>query len=264
MTLGHELRILWVTAVTEFKLKYAGSLLGYGWSLAKPFAYFGVLIVVFGHFLKVGKAVPHFPLYLMTGIVLFTFFLDATSLMLSAIVVRGSMLRRVALQPLLIPIAVSLTACITLGVNLLAVGAFIAGSDVTPSFDWLLFPFLILELYVFILGLGLILTTLFVRFRDVGQIWELISQLFIFVTPTMFAVSTIPLGALRVEFINPFVQVMQDIRVIMLGASTEHETASSVLAGYGGRMIPIGVAIATFAVGLAIFRHDAPRFAERV
>jgi ABC-2 type transport system permease protein len=264
MSLAHQFRVLSVTASTEFKLKYAGSVMGYAWSFAKPLAYFFVLILVFGHFLKTGQSIEHFALYLMIGVVLFVFFIDATSMMLPSIVMRGSVLRRVSLQPLLIPIAVSLTACITFCVNLAAVASFVLGSTVQPRLEWLAVLPLLLELYVFILGVGLILTTFYVRFRDVGQIWELISQLFIFITPTMFAVSALPFGVARAEFLNPFVQVMQDVRVSILGASSPHETASSVLAGYGGRAIPIAIALATFAVGLALFRRDSPRFAEMV
>ena len=259
--LAYYLRVLRLVASIEFKMKYADSVLGYAWSIAKPLAYFAVLWLVFGHLFDARTSVDSFALYLILGLVLYLFFIDAVGMALTSVVARGSLLRRLAFSPLVLPISVTATALMTLAVNFVAVGAFVAIGRIEPNFSWLLIVPLLLELYVFVLGTGLILATLFVRFHDVAQIWELTAQLLIFITPVMYPLSLLPGWAEKLLFLNPLVQVMQDVRAIMLHG--EVETASDVL-GRGGHAVPIFVAFAFLAVGLAIFRRDSPRFAERV
>lgn len=259
-SLAYYLRVLRVMAAIEFKIKYADSAMGYLWSLAKPLSYFGVLWVVFRQLFDPGTLPQNFALYLILGVVLHIFFVDTVSMTLPAIATRGSLLRRLAFSPLVIPISVTVTTCITFGVNLLAIAVFIVLADVHAELDWLLLVPLLVELYVFTLGVGLIVTTLFVRFRDIAQLWELAAQLLIFATPVMYPLSLLPSRAQTVAFLNPLVQIMQDVRALILG---DQVTASTVL-GTGGRLVPIGVALATLALGLILFRRDAPRFAERV
>lgn len=260
--LAYHLRILRVIAEVEFKLKYAGSVLGYAWSIAKPLAYFAVLWVVFGRVFKTG--VENFPVYLLTGIVLYLYLVDATGLALTAMANRGSLLRRLAFPALIIPVSVSLTALITFGINSLVVVGFAFASGVFPDLGWLLIVPLLAELFLFTLGIGLVLTTLFVRFRDVVQLWELGAQLLLFATPIMYPVSFLPSWAQKVVFVNPFVQVLQDVRYVIVGPTEISATASSVLGGPAGHLIPIAVALATFVFGLVIFQREAPTFPERV
>ena len=106
--LVHQARILWVLSRTDFKFKYAGSVLGYFWSLAKPLLYFTVLWVVFRSIFK--STLPNYPLYLILGIVLWTFFADAVSATLPSIVARGTILRRIWFPPIVIPVAATVTA----------------------------------------------------------------------------------------------------------------------------------------------------------
>src|SRR4051795_2320996 len=158
----HYWRGLAVIAGKEFKLKYADSSLGYVWSLVKPLSYFGILWVVFGRFFKL-SAVPNYPLYLLIGIVLYTFFVDAVAVALPSVVVRGEVLRRLAFPRMVIPIAGTLTSAITFAVNSCAVVVFALVARPEPRIGWFLIPLLLLELYVFILGLALLLSALFVR-----------------------------------------------------------------------------------------------------
>jgi ABC-2 type transport system permease protein len=257
--LAYQLRILRVIAGVEFKLKYVDSALGYVWSLAKPLSYFAVLWVVFGRFFDTG--IRNYGLYLLLGIVVFTYLTDAVGMMLPSILSQGSLLRRIAFPPLVIPLSASVTATMTFAVNLVAVAVFTAFSSVQVTFEWLLLIALFIELYVFIAGLGLILATLFVRFRDVGPLWELSAQLLLFASPVMYPIAILPAWAQRIEMANPFVQVIQDVRDIVLGATSSSVTA---VLGSGGRAIPIGIAVLTLLVGIWLYKRDAPHFAERV
>src|SRR6266508_5076173 len=213
--LAYDARILHVLSRSEFKLKYAGSVLGYVWSLAKPLMYFTVLWIVFGSLFKPGS--QHFGLYLLIGIVLYTFLADAVSATLPSIVSGGPTLRRISFPPIVIPISTSLATAMTLVANCVAVAAFLAVSRIRPQLDWLLLVPLVLELYAFVLALAIVAATLFVRFRDVGQIWEVAASLLFFSAPIMYPITILPDWAQRLVQFNPFVQVMQDVRSLLLG-----------------------------------------------
>ena len=262
--LAHHLRVLRTIAGIEFKTRYADSALGYAWSFAKPFAYFGILWLIFDRVLKLAGPIPHFEIYLIVGVVLLMFFIDTVSTALPSIVARGSILRRIRFSPLVLPLSMSMTACITFAVNLAAVAIFVAVSGINPHLDWLLIVPLLAELYLFTLGVGLTLATLYVRFRDVGQIWELVAQLFIFATPLMYPASLLPLWAAQVMFLNPFVTVMQDIRALLVGTEGQERATAAAVYGSAGRLLPLAIAIGTFLLGLWLFRRDSQHFAEKV
>ena len=200
------------------------------------------------------------------GILLFTFFVDSVSTMLPSIVEGGSILRRLAFPPILIPLSASVGICITFFVNMFAIVVFIAIQRVSPRLEWLLVPPLLAELYVFCVGLGLLLAALFVRFRDVGQIWEVLSQLLFFACAIFYPIGILPVWAQKVAFLNPLVQIIQDVRHAILGGASgpNDVTAATVYAGMGGRIIPILVVVVVSFGSLAFFRHEGHYFAERV
>ena len=106
-------------AITDFKLKYQGSVLGYVWSLIKPLAYFGVLYIVFTKIFKLGDSIPYYPIYLLLGVILFGFWADATSMAMNSIVSRGELIRKVYFPRIVLVIASSITSIITLFLNLI-------------------------------------------------------------------------------------------------------------------------------------------------
>src|ERR1044071_358785 len=178
--LRYYLRVLRVVGVIDFKAKYAGAALGYVWSLVKPLAYFGVLWLVFAHLLRTANQTDDFAIFLLIGILLFTFFTEMVGVMVPSIVEGGSILRRLSFPPILVPLSASVGIFITFLVNLSVIIVFIGIQRVSPRVEWLLVIPLLAELYVFCLGIGLLASALYVRFRDVGQIWELVSQLLFF------------------------------------------------------------------------------------
>lgn len=263
---AYYLRVLRVVGGIEFKAKYAGAALGYLWSVAKPLAYFGVLWLVFAHLLRTANQTDDFALFLLIGILLFTFFVDTIGVMLPSIVEGGTILRRLAFPPILVPLSASVGICITFCVNVTALVVFIAIQKVTPRPEWLLVPLLLVELYIFCVGLGLLVAALYVRFRDVGQVWELAAQLMFFATGIFYPIGIFPDWAQKVAFLNPVVQVMQDVRHAVLGGASgpNDVTAATVYAGAGGRALPILIAVVIFLGALAFFRRQSRYFAERV
>jgi ABC-2 type transport system permease protein len=254
-----------MSAGIEFKLKYTGSALGYVWSIIKPLAYFAVLWVVFGRFFKLGAVFSKYPLYLILGIVLWTFFVDATSLAMASLVARSGILRKMAFPRLVVPVSATMVAVVTFAINFVIVAAFLVISREAPSPAWLLVPLLLIELYVFTLGLSLILATLYVRFRDVGQIWELVTQLLFFATPIMYPLGLLPPWARSVSMLNPFTQVVQDIRSLFMPDAPARSIllAPDVLGG-GGRLYPIAISFVVLVAGLLLFRREEPWVAERI
>jgi ABC-2 type transport system permease protein len=263
--LAYYLRVLRVVGVIQFKAKYAGAALGYLWSLAKPLAYFAVLWLVFAHLLRTENQTENFAIYLLIGILLFTFFSDAIGVMLTSIVDGGSILRRLAFPPILVPLSASVGICITFLLNVSVLALFLAFERIAPRAEWFLVLPLLVELYLFTIGLGLLLAALYVRLRDVGQIWELGVQLLFFASAIFYPIGILPQWAQKVAFANPFVQIMQDVRHATLGSSGPNDlTAADVYAGVGGRAIPIVLVVLIFVGALAFFRREGKYFAERV
>ena len=261
----YYLRVVRVVGVIDFKAKYAGAALGYVWSMVKPLAYFGVLWLVFAHLLRTANQTNGFAIFLLIGILLYTFFNEMVGVMLPSIVEGGSILRRLSFPPILVPLSASVGIFITFLVNLSVIILFIGIQRVSPRVEWLLVIPLLLELYVFCLGVGLLVSALYVRFRDVGQIWELASQLLFFASAIFYPVGILPVWAQKVAFLNPFLQIMQDVRHAVLGSSGPNDlTAADVYANVGGRTIPIAIAVLIFIGGLAFFKREGRYFAERV
>jgi ABC-2 type transport system permease protein len=264
--LRHNVRILHVIAAMDFKLKYADSGLGYVWSVAKPLALFTMLYLVFGRVFKLGSISPYYPLALLIGIVIYTFFSESTSLGMFSIVERGDLLRKMSFPRLIVPASRTISVAITFGVNLTVVAVFIAWNGIQPQWTWLLLVPLLLELYVFTLGVALLLAALFVRLRDIGQVWELWLTLLFYATPILYPVGFLPPWAQTLAFISPLTQVLQDVRALVLydELAPNRITASEVFHSSAGRLIPVGVAVATLLLGLAFFRRESPMFAERI
>jgi ABC-2 type transport system permease protein len=264
--LVHHLRILRVIAAVDFKLKYAGSALGYVWSILKPLALFTMLYLVFAKIFRLGEISQYYPLALLIGIVLYTFFADATNLAMSSIVARENLLRKLSFPRLIIPTSMTIGSAMTFGINLLVVAAFVAWKQIPPRVEWLLLLPLLVQFYVFVLGVSLVLATLFVRFRDIGQVWELATQLILYATPIIYPVGFLPEWARTIAFLNPITQVLQDIRAIVLylDLPPNRITATEAFGSSAGRLIPIGITLAVFAFGLFVFKREEATFAERV
>jgi ABC-2 type transport system permease protein len=261
--LAYLARVVQVIAHAEYKLKYSGSALGYVWSVVKPLGLFLMLYIVFGRFFKLNTGIPHYPLYLLVGIVLWTYYLDATQLSLTSIVARGSLVSKLVFPRLVIPVSVTATAGITLLVNLSVVAVFIAANRVVPNVRWLIIPVLLLELYIFTLGVGLFLAALFVRLRDVGQVWDLVLQLMFYASPIIYPASFLPSWWKPVAFLSPIVQVIQGMRWAILPGSPV-ETPADVYHSAFGELVPLAVCFVIFIGALMWFRRQAPRFAERL
>jgi ABC-2 type transport system permease protein len=255
----------WTLAVTDFKLRFFGSVLGYVWQLLRPLMLFGVLLLVFTVFLPLGSDVPHYDVCLLAGIVIFTFFADATLGSVSSLVDRESIVRKIHFPRMVIPVAVVLTAYFNFVLNLLVVLGFALASGVTPRAGWLELPLLLAMLGVFALGMAMLLSSLYVRFRDVRPIWEVVAQALFYATPVIYVIDKVEHEHekwARILMWNPLSTIITQARHAVI--SPDIQSAATAIGSAGRLVIPIGIVIVTFALGFWSFNRAAPRIAEQL
>lgn len=246
---------------TDFKLRYQGSILGYAWSLLRPLLLFVILYIVFAVFLKVGDNVPHFPVYLLVGILLWNYFIEITTGNVGAVVGKGDLLRKISFPKYIVVLAGCASAVINLLLNTVVVAVFMVVTGVTVSSDvWLVIP-LLLELTVLALGIGFFLSALFVRFRDVSYIWEVITQAAFYATPILYPLTQVPLQAQKYMILNPVAQVIQDVRHVLVTPVTT--TVGNVWDPIM-YLVPIGITVVVAITGGLYFRKRSRYFAEEV
>lgn len=251
---------------TEFKLRYQNSVLGYLWTLLKPFSLFLIMYLVFAKVLKAGNEIPHFGVYLLLGIVIWNYFTEVTTGSLSAIVSQGDLLRKVNFPRYVIILAGSFSALINLCFNLIVVGIFMLAFGTEVQVDKLVFvPILIMELFVFSLAIGFLLSALYVRFRDISFIWEVAMQGAFFATPIMYAFSlvtsqSVPAGKILIS--SPIAQLMQDMRYILITPVTD--TTTDVFGSAMARIVPFGFVAIVTLIAVWYFRRRSRYFAEEV
>lgn len=259
--LRYVARVMRVVSVADFKVKYSDSVLGYVWSWLKPLGTFAILFVVFGRFFKLTVGFEHYALYLLLGIVLWSYFADATTLAMYSFAASAGVLRRLAFPRFVIPLATTITTAITFCINSVVVGVFVVIDGVVPTLQWLLLPFLLLELYLLLAAMAIILSTVYIRFRDVGQLWELFLQLLFYASPIIYPVYFLPPWAKPIAFLSPFVQIMQDIRAIVIPGP--QITATEVYGTPWGRLIPLAFLLVLTLIAVMLYRRESPYLAER-
>ena len=265
--LGNEsfqrfMALTWTLAITDFKLRFYGSVLGVAWTLVRPFAFFGVIYVVFVEIAGVGDSIPNYAEYLLLALTLFGYFTEVAGGCVGALVTRGDLLRKIKVPYLIVPMSVALTALMNLGMALVAVVLFLAAVGTYPSVDWLqLIPIIVL-ITIFALGLGLLLSALYVRFRDVAPIWDLLSQILFYASPVLYVATMVPESFQRPYLANPLASLLTQMRHAIVDPA-----ASSAAVAIGGAprlLIPFTIIFGTFALGWWVFNREAPRVAERV
>jgi ABC-2 type transport system permease protein len=252
---------------TDFKLRYEGSTLGMVWSALKPLLLFAVMYVVFVRFLKFGAGIPHFTVMLFLGVVFWQFFAEATGQGMTSIVTRGDILRKINIPKYIIVISTTVSALINFGINMVVVFIFavINGVEFSWSMLWLI-P-LVIELFIFSLSVAFILSALYVKFRDLSHIWDVILQAGYFGTPIIYPLSMVlgasATGALagKLLLMNPMAQMIQDARnVVVASTDTIWNTIDNPLVV----AIPFAIILILLVISMTYFRRASKRFTELV
>jgi ABC-2 type transport system permease protein len=280
-------------ARNEFKLRFFGSALGYLWQLMRPLLLFGVLYVFFVLIFKVDKgkgAAGHFyGAQLLGSIVLFTFFSEATAGAVRSVVDRENLVRKIQFPRMVIPMSIVLVALFNLSLNLVVVMLFAVIAGVQPMLTWLELPLIVGVLTLFATGIAMLLSALFVSFRDIQPIWDVFSQILFYASPVIIPVETVKeklaYGKLhvyvsngmvhhyytdvllyhalyRIYLLNPLVVIFQQFRHAMINHAVLN--AGQVLGSWVALLEPLAVVFGIFALGFWVFNRSAPLVAENL
>jgi ABC-2 type transport system permease protein len=257
------IHLTWTLSVLDFKLRFFGSVLGYFWQLMRPLMLFGVLYVVFTQFVKLGGGVKHYEAVLLLGVVIYTFFSDATSKGVDSVIQQENLVRKIHFPRMVIPLTAVVTACFNFGLNLIAVCIFIVIAGVPIQAGWLELIPLVLFLVIFCTGIAMLLSALFVRFRDVQPIWEVLLTVSFYASPVLYPLEIIPSRTVeQILMFNPLALVLQEARHSVI--DPEAMSAAYAIGGTARLLIPVAIVVGVFALGFWVFNREAPRIAEEL
>ena len=255
--------LTWIIGLTEYRLTYFGSALGYLWSLMRPLMLFGVLYVVFAEIVDFGDDIVNYPVLLLLNIVLFNFFQDSTTKAVSSLVDREAIVRKMHFPGMVIPLARVLTGLLNLLVSLVAVFIFMLAYGVQPRWTWLALPVSVVALALLTLAAGMLLSALYVRFRDVAPIWTVASTALFYGSPVLYAVDAVPEGYRRaLLLVNPIADILEQTRQWIV--DPDAPGAVEVVGGAGWALIPFGVSVGFCALAVYVLNREAPKIAERL
>jgi ABC-2 type transport system permease protein len=256
------INLTWTLAVTDWKLRFYGSVLGVAWTLLKPFAFFGVIYVVFVEIVNLGENIINFPGYILLAIVLFNFFSEIATGSVQALVARESLLRKMRFPLVVIPLSIAVGALLNLATTLAAVTIFLLTLGIYPSLEWLqLIPMVVLLLMLGG-GLGLLLSALYVRYRDIMPIWEVTTQMLFYASPILYVATTVPSSWQGVYLCNPLAAILTQMRHAIMDPSAP--SAAEAIGGAPRLLIPLGLVLGVLALGWWVFAREAPRVAENL
>ncbi|MEJ7893758.1 MAG: ABC transporter permease [Solirubrobacteraceae bacterium] len=259
---GRAINLTWALAYLEFRLKFFGSVLGYLWQLGRPLLMFAVMYVVFVKVLKQGAGVAYYASTLLMGIMVYQFFGECTGGAVSSVLDRENLVRKIHFPRIVIPLSVVVASSLTLAVNAVAVGFFMVIQGVPVRVSWLgVLPALAL-LLVTVLGLSMLLSALFVRYRDVRPIWDVTLQAAFYATPILYPIELVPESFRAVLMASPLATVIQQIRHSVFDPSAP--TPAEALGSAWLLAVPIGIGVGLLVLGFWVFNRTAPVVAEEL
>ncbi|VTX49135.1 Polysialic acid transport protein KpsM [uncultured Leptotrichia sp.] len=187
--------------IRDIKVKYKKSVLGILWSILNPLLMMMVMTVVFSTIFK--SSIPNFPMYLIIGQTLFTFFSETTNMALMSIIYSAGLIKKVYIPKYIFPFSKSLFALSNLFFSLIAVFIVAIFTKIEFSFYILLFPLPIFLLFLFSFGIGLIVATYSVFFRDIGHLYQILLLIWTYVTPIFYPITILPGNLVKTILYNP-------------------------------------------------------------
>jgi lipopolysaccharide transport system permease protein len=242
-----------ILTVSDLKVKYQSSVLGFAWSLLNPLLMMLVLYLVFSNVFKANQ--DYFALYLLIGIVSWRFLANGTSSSMMAIVGKPSLVTKIYIPRQVLVLSTVLSSFISSLLEFLVLFVLIVIFGVKLSPNVLLFPFIYVIYFVLVYGVSLALAALYVYYRDLNQIWEVLLQLGFFLAPVVYPLTTVPAQYLNIYMLNPVTNFMQIYRDILLYAQTPSPASIAFV---------LISAIISLAAGAAVFKRLERRFAEEI
>lgn len=229
------------------------------------------MYMVFARFLRMSDGTPTYPVVLLLGICSWQFVTDSTNVGLRSVVDRGDLLRKIHFPNYIVVVSATMGGLISYGINLLVVLLFAILNRVQFTWRVLLLPLNFIELYLVTLGWTLIMATMYVFYRDIAHIWDVLQQLVFYAMPIIYPLSYVIQrggGGLitklaRLELLNPFAQAIQDIRHNFIAPATQPTIWNQFSASeWGIKLVPLLITAIIFALGVFVFKKYEKRFAE--
>jgi lipopolysaccharide transport system permease protein len=245
--------MLWTLIRTDFKSRYHGTFGGFVWALLKPVLMFLVLMSVFS---LIFAATPHYRLYLIVGLFLWDFFAEASKTGLASLQAKGFLLTKARFPSWVLVVASLSNAAITLGVFASTFLLYLVVAGRAPSVAGLaLFLFYLALFFLIVVGFSLGSSILFLRYRDLNQVWDVVTQAGFFIAPIIYPLNIIPERYHIYLYLWPPTSVIQFSRAVLLGGAMPTLKAHLLL---------VVMAATVFAAGAAIFRAYSPNAAENL
>jgi ABC-2 type transport system permease protein len=238
---------------SEFKLRYQNSWLGYLWTLVKPLLLFGVIYLVFSVFMK--SSIPDYPSYLLLGIILWTYFSEATVVGMNSLLAKRDLITKTFFPHETIVFSSTLSSTITFLLNMVVFFVFQLISGKFPGFEALFFVLYIVLLYFFVTGVTFVLATLFAFYHDLQHIWEVLLQVLFWLTPIIYQISMVPEGYHQLVFLNPMARFVEYSRAVLVGHDIPTLWLNTVL---------ILMCAITFSVGYFLYKKQEKKIAEKI
>lgn len=233
----------------DFKKKYKGTILGMGWSMLMPLCTLGVMYVVFSHIF--GRGVPHFAIYLFCGNILYSWFSESTKLGMTSIFANASIFSKVPIPKVLFLLSRNVQTLINFALTLVVFFVFCLLSDVTITWKYLLLVYPIFTLLLLNIGVGLVLASYYVFFRDLDYLWAVFLQLLMYASAIFYSVKMLPAKLQMLLAWNPLYSHIAYFRDV---------TIDGVIPSLQAHLILLVWGLIALEVGLLVYRHSQERF----
>jgi lipopolysaccharide transport system permease protein len=242
-----------ILTISDLKVKYQSSVLGFAWSMLNPLLLMLVLYFVFSNVFKMTQ--DHFALYLLIGLISWRFFAAGTTSAMSAIVSNPNLVTKIFIPREVLVLSTVLSALISSLLEFLVLVPFliVLGAGLSPYI--LFFPIIHIIYFLIVYGISLILAALYVYYRDLTQIWNVLIQIGFFLSPIVYPLSTVPAEYVDYYMLNPMTSVIQMYRDVLLYHQLPHA---------GGIAFTFAAGLAITIIGSDIFHRLERRFAEEI
>ncbi len=249
---GHLLRyipLMQELVKRDLKVKYRRSILGYLWSLLNPLLMMCVMSFVFSALFQ--STIPNFPLYLICGQTLWSFFNESTSMAMYSVMQNSSLIRKVYIPKFIFPITRVLSSFVTMSFSLLAILVVMLFTRAQVYWTILMFWIPLVCLFLFCCGIGMILSALSVYFRDITHLYGVLTLAWMYATPIFYDASILPKYVQGTIGFNPMYHYITFFRSLILYGQVP---------GWEVWVICIGCSVFALAFGLFVFKKLQKNF----
>jgi len=249
--------LIWTLAKTDFKLRYHGSVLGYVWAILKPLLMFLILNFVFSSiFNPKNSGIQHYSLQLLTSIMLFNFFSEGTNAGLASLIQKSTLVTKIYVPRWTIIVAATLNSLLIFLMNLIVIALFFTWYQFWPgALPIATFCYYIFLTYLVILGFSFVAAPFFVRFRDLTQIWEVVTAAMFYASPIVYPLSILPEQYHQIILANPIAYIIHFTKM----ALTENHYAP-----WWQNLLFTGAVVVFFAAGILVYRKMEAKIAENI